>query len=315
MKLPVWIPFIVDESLGYINSEPHTAPYILWGDPLPGRSCKSAGYVAYNWPCRGNTQREGYPFYTQQPYKYLGLRNRRLAMQEGVIIPPWRTRALLPTHPTLRTQILWLFKSVEEHSAIKVWANASQTWERTRIQQQVIPEHQEQFFTDAQREILQDLDMIPRVVWQFLWRSQQKKQAAMIRAWHDYTRLVMLRRLLGIPEAATTARASMDRLRKLNQMHNTWHWNRRRQELAFGEWKWTAELMGMARMTADVRFDEFNRQLSEAAFEQWAAQVPILDYSLPIVLSDLLRRKALVETTFEAWATLTHHKALTKAAF
>ena len=98
-------------------------------------------------------------------------------------------------------------------------------------------------------------------------------------------------------------------------MHNEWRWSRRRQEVAFGDWKWTVELVGMARMTADVRFDEFNRQLSEAVFEQWAAQVPILDYSLPIVLSDLLRRKALVETTFEAWATLTHHKALTKAAF
>ena len=41
MTLPVWIPFIVDECLGHINSEPRTAPYILWGDPLPGRSCKS----------------------------------------------------------------------------------------------------------------------------------------------------------------------------------------------------------------------------------------------------------------------------------
>ena len=313
MKLPVWIPFIVDESIGYINSEPHTAPYILWGDPLSGRSCKSAAYVAYNWPWRGNTQREGYPFYTQQPYKYLGLRNRRLAMQEGVIIPPWTTRAMLPTHPTLRTHILWLFNSVEEHSAIKVWAIASQTWERTRIQQQVIPGHQKQLFTEEQRETLQELDKTPRVVWQFLWRSQQKKQAAVLRAWQDYTRLV--RRLLDIPQTATTARASMDRLRELNQIHNTWRWNRRRQEVAFGEWKWTVELVGMARMTADVRFDEFNLQLSEEAFEQWAAQVPTLDYSLPIILSDLLRRKALVETTFEAWATLTHHKALTKAAF
>ena len=96
----------------------------------------------------------------------------------------------------------------------------------------------------------------------------------------------------------------MDRLRELNQIHNTWRWNRRRQEVAFGEWKWTVELVGMARMTADVRFDEFNLQLSEEAFEQWAAQVPTLDYSLPIVLSDLLRRKALVETTFEALSCL-----------
>jgi hypothetical protein len=65
MTLPVWIPFIVDECLGYINSEPRMATSILWGDPLPGRSCKSAGYVAYKWPWRSDTQREGYPFYTQ----------------------------------------------------------------------------------------------------------------------------------------------------------------------------------------------------------------------------------------------------------
>jgi hypothetical protein len=64
-----------------------------------------------------------------------------------------------------------------------------------------------------------------------------------------------------------------------------------------------------------VCFDEFNLQLSEEAFERWAAQVPNLDHSLPIVFSDLQRRKARVETTFEAWATLTHQKALTKAAF
>jgi hypothetical protein len=32
-------------------------------------------------------------------------------------------------------------------------------------------------------------------------------------------------------------------------------------------------------------------------------------------LSDLLRRNALVEATFEAWATLAYHKAMTKAAF
>jgi hypothetical protein len=41
MKLPVWIPFIVDECLGYINNEPRTSPYIIWGDPLPGRSTQS----------------------------------------------------------------------------------------------------------------------------------------------------------------------------------------------------------------------------------------------------------------------------------
>jgi hypothetical protein len=208
---------------------------------LGGHANPDLRYVAYKWPWRGDTQREGYPFYTQQPYKYLGLRNRRMTMQEGVIIPPWRTRALLPTHLTLRTQILWLFKSVDEHSAIKVWANASQTWERTRIQQPVTPKHQEQLFTEEQREMLQELNKIPRVVWQFLWRSQQKKQAAVFRAWQDYTRLV--RRLLDIPQTATTARACMDRLRELNQIHNAWRWNRRRQEVAFGEWKWTVELM------------------------------------------------------------------------
>jgi hypothetical protein len=289
------------------------ATSILWGDPLPGRSCKSAGYVAYKWPWRSDTQREGYPFYTQQPYKYLGLRNRKLAMQEGVIIPPWKTRALLPIHPTLRTQILWLFKTVEEHSALIVWANASQIWERTRIQQQVTPEHQKQLFTEEQREMLQELNQIPMVVWQFMGRSQQNKQAVMFRAWRDYNRLV--KRLSDIPQTATTARASMDRLRELNQMHNEWRWSRRRQEMAFGEWKWTVELMGMARMTADVRFDEFNLHLSEEAFERWSSQVPNLDYSLPIVLSDLVLRKTRVETMFEALATLTHHKKLTKAVF
>jgi hypothetical protein len=123
-------------------------------------------------------------------------------------------------------------------------------------------------------------------------RSQQNKQAVMFRAWRDYNRLV--KRLSDIPQTGTTARVSMDRLRELNQMYNEWRWSRRRQEVAFGEWKWTVELMGMARMTADVRFDEFNLQLS---------------------VSDLLRRKARVETMFEAWATLTHHKKLTKAAF
>ncbi len=150
----------------------------------------------------------------------------------------------------------------------------------------MILEHQKQLFTEEQREMLQELNQIPRVVWQFMGRSQQNKQAVIL-----------------------------DRLRELNQMHNEWRWNRRRQEVAFGEWKWTVELVGMARMTADVRFDEFNLQLSEEAFERWSAQVPNLDYSLPIVLSDLLRRKARVETMFEAWATLTHHKKLTKAAF
>ena len=164
MTLPVWIPFIVDECLGYINSEPRMVTSILWGDPLPGRSCESAGYVAYKWPWRGDTQREGYPFYTQQPYKYLGLRNRRLAVQEGVIIPPLRTRAMLPTHPTLRTHILRLFNIVEEHSDIKVWVIVSQTWERTRIQQQVIPGYQKQLFTEEQRDMLQELDKTPRVV-------------------------------------------------------------------------------------------------------------------------------------------------------
>jgi hypothetical protein len=192
-------------------------------------------------------------------------------MQEGVIITPWRTRDLLPTHPTLRTQILWLFKTVEEHSALIVWANASQIWERTRIQQQVTPEHQKQLFTEEQREMLQELNQIPMVVWQFMGRSQQNKQAVMFRAWRDYNRLV--KRLSDIPQTATTARASMDRLRELNQMHNEWRWSRRRQEVAFGEWKWTVELMGMARMTADVRFDEFNLQLFEEAFERCGSEL------------------------------------------
>ncbi len=62
---------------------------------------------------------------------------------------------------------------------------------------------------------------------------------------------------------------SMYRLRELNQMHNTWRWNHWRQEMSFGEWKWTAELMGMARMVADVRFEEVKLQLSEASFQQW----------------------------------------------
>jgi hypothetical protein len=123
----------------------------------------------------------------------------------------------LPTHPTLRKQILWLFKTVEEHSAIKVWANTSQIWERKRIQQQVIQEHQKQFFTEEQREMLQELNQIPRVVWQFMGRSQQNKQAVVFRTWQDYNRLV--KRLLDIPQTATTARSSMDRLRELNQMH------------------------------------------------------------------------------------------------
>jgi hypothetical protein len=65
----------------------------------------------------------------------VGIRNRELAMQEGVIIPPWRTRAILPTNPTLRAQILQLFKSDKENTVITVWANVSQTWERKRAQQ------------------------------------------------------------------------------------------------------------------------------------------------------------------------------------
>ena len=71
----------------------------------------------------------------------------------------------------------------------------------------------------------------------------------------------------------------------------------------FEEWKWITELMWMARVTANVRFDEIQLQISEDSFQQWAAQVQTCDYSLPIFLSDLLRRNALVEATFEAWAT------------
>jgi hypothetical protein len=118
-----------------------------------------------------------------------------------------------------------------------------------------------------------------------------------------------------IPQTVTTVRASMDRLRELNQMHNTFRWNRRRREMAFGEWKWTVELVGMSRMTTDVRFEEVNLQISEESFYQWTTQVQALDYWLPILLSDLLRRTALVESTFEAWATLSYNKTITKAAF
>ena len=71
----------------------------------------------------------------------------------------------------------------------------------------------------------------------------------------------------------------------------------------------------MARVTVNVCFDEIQLQISEDSFQQWAAQVQTCDYSLPIFLSDLLRRNTLVETTFEAWATLAYHKVMTKAAF
>jgi hypothetical protein len=182
MKLPVWIPFIIDECLGYINSEPHTSPYIIWGDPLSRRSHTSTGYVTYNCPWMGATQREGYPFYPQQTYRYVGIRNRELTMQEGVIIPPWRTLTILPTNPTLHVQILQIFKRDKEHNVITVWANVTQTWDLKRTQQQAIPGHQEQIFTDEHREMLQDLDMILRVVCHFLWRSQRKKQVAVLRA-------------------------------------------------------------------------------------------------------------------------------------
>jgi hypothetical protein len=73
--------------------------------------------------------------------------------------------------------------------------------------------------------------------------------------------------------------------------------------------------MWMARVTVNVCFDEIQLQISEDSFQQWATQVQTCDYSLPIFLSDLLRRNALVEVTFEGWTTLAYHKTMTKAAF
>ncbi len=52
--------------------------------------------------------------------------------------------------------------------------------------------------------------------------------------------------------------------------------------------------MGMERMTDDVCFEEVKLQVCEESFQQWVSQVQALDYSLPILLSDLLRRKASV---------------------
>ena len=217
MTLPVWIPFVVDGCLGYINSKPGKSPYILWGDPLPGRASghfcayywwtgASAGFVAYNWPERSAVQREGYPFYTQEPYRYLGLQNRGLAMQEDVILPQWRPSAYLPADPRLRAQILELFKCSEQqpNSALMVWANASQTWKRKRNQR----------LTGEQQQTIQELQMIQRAVWAFQWKLQQRQRAAVFRAWQAYTR--------EIPRAATTARVSINRLRVLHQTYNTW---------------------------------------------------------------------------------------------
>lgn len=74
---------------------------MLWGDPLLGKSGKAKGMVAYCWPERREVQSHHFPFYAKAPNYYVGLRNRRLEEQEGVILPRWDVTACLPADAVL----------------------------------------------------------------------------------------------------------------------------------------------------------------------------------------------------------------------
>ena len=122
-SLPNWTPFVIDECLGYIDCPARMESYVLWGDPLPKRSGNSKGMVAYSWPEEREIQREGFPFYAQQPNKYVGLRNHSLSLQEGVIVPVWEVQGWVPPDPYHQAEICKLFGWAGVRSAANItWA-------------------------------------------------------------------------------------------------------------------------------------------------------------------------------------------------
>jgi hypothetical protein len=194
-KLPTWRWFIVDDCLGYIKLTAKAGLFMLWGDPLLGKSGKAKGMVAYCWPERREVQSHHFPFYAKAPNYYVGLRNRRLEEQEGVILPRWDVTACLPADAVLQQIIRGMFEGCSEVQRTDKVTQLRQplTADQQQTQQQMLQEFRTQLWQhlteaewQAKEQRLQELQMTQRIVREFQWKSQQRRQAAAFKAWQDY---------------------------------------------------------------------------------------------------------------------------------
>jgi hypothetical protein len=148
MKLPTWRWVIVDDCLGYIKLTAQAGLFMLWGDPWIGKSRKAKGMVTYCWPERREVQSYHFPFYAKETNYYVGLRNRWLEEQEGVILPTWDVTTHLPADVVLQQIIRGMFEGCTE---------AQRTDKVTQLRQPLTEEHQRRNLGDSESLLTQPL--------------------------------------------------------------------------------------------------------------------------------------------------------------